>query len=64
MVIEPDEAKYRQMVEQGQRKIADEALYVDTFYPGVFGVMAPCIEGWIFRPVPYVLWRDLSCKKT
>lgn len=64
MVIEPDEEKYKKMVEEGQKRIAAEALYVDTFYPGVFGVMAPCIEGWIFRPVPYVLWRDLSCKKT
>jgi len=27
-------------------------------------VMAPCVEGWIFRPVPYVMWRDLSCKRS
>lgn len=61
IVIEPDDDKWLSMIATAQQKIADDATMIDTFFPGVHAVMAPCVSGWVFHPVPYTYWRDLKC---
>jgi peptide/nickel transport system substrate-binding protein len=63
MVVESDDAKWKQLIAEAQKMHADDAIYIDTFYPGVYAVMAPCIQGWSWRPVPFTYWRDLRCER-
>jgi hypothetical protein len=51
------------MIGTAQQMIADAATMIDTFYPGIYAVMAPCISGWVFHPVPYTYWRELKCEE-
>ena len=61
IVVEPDDDKWLEMIDKAQQMIADDATMIDTFYPGIHAVMAPCITGWVWHPVPYTYWRDLKC---
>lgn len=61
--VETDVAKRNQMVAQVQKNLGEEVLAIETFFPGVYNIMQPCISGWVWRPVPYTYFRDLSCKK-
>ncbi len=64
MIIEQDNAKRMQLIADAQNLYKDEALAIETYYPGAYTVMAPCIEGWVWRPVQQATYfRDLSCKK-
>ena len=63
IVVETDDAKWKSMLAEAQRMHAEDAIYIDTFYPGVYAVMAPCVTGWVWRPVPFTYWRDLRCEK-
>lgn len=62
IVEEPDDAKWLEMIGKAQQIIADGATMIDTFLPGIHAVMAPCVTGWVWRPVPYTYWRDLKCE--
>ncbi len=62
IVVEQDDEKWLEMIAKAQKMIADDATMIATFFPGVHAVMAPCISGWVFRPVPYTYWRDLKCE--
>jgi len=63
IVEEQDDAKWLEMIGTAQQMIADAATMIDTFYPGIYAVMAPCISGWVFHPVPYTYWRELKCEE-
>ena len=64
MIIEPDNGKRMQLIADAQNLYKDEALAIETYYPGAYAVMAPCIEGWVWRPVQQATYyRFLSCKK-
>jgi ABC-type transport system substrate-binding protein len=64
MVMEQDDAKWRALINEAQKEYADNVLAVETFFPGFYAVMAPCIQGWVWRPVPHVYFRDLSCQRS
>ena len=53
-----------QLTQEAQRILADDVLQIDTFYPGVYAVMAPCITGWVWKPIPYLYYRTLKCEKS
>jgi len=64
MIVEPDEKKRMQLIADAQNLYKDEALSIETFYPGFYAVMAPCITGWLWRPVQIATnYRSLSCKR-
>ncbi|MBM3503440.1 MAG: ABC transporter substrate-binding protein [Alphaproteobacteria bacterium] len=63
IVVEKDDAKWKSLLADAQRMHAEDAIYLDTYYPGVYAVMAPCMRGWLWRPVPYAYWRDLRCER-
>lgn len=63
IVVEQDDAKWKALLAEGQKMHAEDAIYIDTFYPGVYAVMAPCVTGWVWRPVPFTYWRDLRCER-
>ena len=60
--LDPD--KRVQLTQEAQRILANDVLQVDTFYPGVYAVMAPCITGWVWKPIPYLYYRTLKCEKS
>jgi ABC-type transport system substrate-binding protein len=57
---DPEEAKAA--VAAAQRRHAEDATFIDTFFPGTFVPMHTCIRGWIWYPTNRVVWRDLSCQ--
>jgi peptide/nickel transport system substrate-binding protein len=63
MTMEQDPDKRIKMIEEAQETLARDAIMIDTFYPGVYAVMNPCIEGWVWKPVPYTYFRTIRCEK-
>ena len=61
LLAERDDARYASLVGEAQRLFAEDAVYVDTFYPGIFAVMHPCIRGWVWQPHERTVFRTLRC---
>ena len=59
---ERDEAKYMALVKDMQETYAADYVHLDTFHPPTFGVMAPCIQNWIWKPLNTFEWKYLVCK--
>ena len=62
ITVERDDAKYNALVAEAQKLYVEDAPGIETFYPGFYAVMAPCVHGWVWRPVNYVYFRDLRCE--
>ncbi len=63
ITAEQDPDKRIEFTKQAQKLAADDVLQIDTFYPGVYAVMAPCMTGWVWKPIPYLYFRTLKCVK-
>lgn len=63
LLAERDDARYAGLVGEAQRLFAEDAVYVDTFYPGIFAVMHPCIRGWVWQPHERTVFRTLRCER-
>ncbi|MDA0369036.1 MAG: hypothetical protein O2995_11640 [Proteobacteria bacterium] len=63
ITAEQDPDKRVEFTKQAQKLAADDVLQIDTFYPGVYAVMAPCMTGWVWKPIPYLYFRTLKCVK-
>ena len=61
-LAERDEVKYLVLARQLQETYAADFVHLDTFHPPTFGVMAPCIQGWVWKPLNTFEWKYLSCK--
>lgn len=61
IVIEQDDNEWLDSIKKAQQMIADDATMISTFLPGYHAVMAPCVSGWVWHPVPFTYWRDLKC---
>jgi peptide/nickel transport system substrate-binding protein len=59
---ERDDATYLQLARQLQETYAADFVQLDTFHPPTFGVMAPCIRNWIWKPLNTFEWKYLVCQ--
>jgi ABC-type transport system substrate-binding protein len=59
---ERDQAKWLQLVGNAQRVQAEYATFIETFLPGTHEVFAACIDGFLWRPLNRLYWKDLVCK--
>lgn len=64
ITAELDLDKRVKLTQEAQRLAAEDVLQIDTFYPGVYAVMAPCMTGWIWKPIPHLYFRSLKCEKS
>lgn len=62
LLAERNDERYAVLVREAQRLFAEDAVYVDTFYPGIFAVMNPCIKGWVWQPHERTVFRTLRCE--
>ena len=61
MLATRDDGRFVALVQDVQKTFAEDAVYVDTFYPGIFAVMNPCIQGWTWQPHERTVFRTLRC---
>jgi peptide/nickel transport system substrate-binding protein len=62
-VVERDDARWRELVDQAQRVQAESATFIETFLPGTHEVFTSCIQGYLWRPHNRLVWKDLACTR-
>ena len=60
---EPDAAKRTANVKQAQYIQAEDATWINLFYPGIHQAMNKCITGWVWHPDDWPRFYDLRCEK-
>ncbi len=63
MIGERDPKVWMDIVHEAQTLHSEEVGKMDTFYPKTYGVMVPCITGWLWRPHDRLVWRNLRCEE-
>ena len=58
---EPDKQKRMEEVRQLQQMHADANDWIMLYYPGVYGIMGKCIQGWTWYPDDWPRFYDLKC---
>lgn len=63
MIGEQDPKTWLAIVHEAQTLHSEDVGLIDTFYPKTYGVMVPCISGWLWRPHDRLVWRELRCEE-
>ncbi|WP_422367350.1 ABC transporter substrate-binding protein [Pelagibius sp.] len=62
-IVERDQKKAMEAVAEAQRRHAEDATWIDTFFPGTHVAMRACVKNWVWYPTNRLVWRQLSCEK-